>query len=116
MARKLAASLVCVEHARSVANAHTGNRARVTSMGGLYDATTLCVRADCEAGGAQTHAAGGPGNAHTGNRTLVTSMEGLYDTTTLCVLLQLSVFGARGFPPHTHRLTHARAGHSADRP
>ena len=24
-------------------NAHTGNRALLTSMGGLYDATTLCV-------------------------------------------------------------------------
>ena len=32
----------------SYRNAHTGNRARVTSMGGLYDATTLCVLADCE--------------------------------------------------------------------
>ena len=26
-----------------VRNAHTGNRAPVTSMGGLYDTTTLCV-------------------------------------------------------------------------
>ena len=25
-------------------NAHTGNRTPVTSMGGLYDTTTLCVR------------------------------------------------------------------------
>ena len=27
----------------STENAHTGNRAPVTSMGGLYDTTTLCV-------------------------------------------------------------------------
>ena len=31
-------------------NAHTGNRTQVTSMGGLYDATTLCVLLTVEVG------------------------------------------------------------------
>ena len=36
---------LCCHHAplSTLSNAHTGNRAPVTSMGGLYDTATLCV-------------------------------------------------------------------------
>ena len=38
------ASVHKVEHTHRHENAHTGNRTPVTSMEGLYDATTLCVQ------------------------------------------------------------------------
>ena len=86
-------------------------------MGGLYDATTLCVRMTlpevCRLHGARytcvhptsmsrpsyAHCTNSCHHfetytcvlvhkyAHTGNRAPVTSMEGLYDATTLCVQL-----------------------------